>query len=90
MTTVFSPPASGDHPDSFTLCQCCDRRGDSTLELSHNLRNLEDILNIWGSDKHWEMYDKLDLSRCPRCTYSPHNEIYEKVLCEDNMSINFI
>ncbi|MEI8343539.1 MAG: radical SAM protein [Candidatus Moraniibacteriota bacterium] len=90
MTTVFSPPASGDHPDSFTLCQCCDRRGDSMLELSHNLRNLEDILKIWGNDKHWKMYDNLDLSRCPRCTYSPHNEIYEKVLCEDSMSINFI
>jgi MoaA/NifB/PqqE/SkfB family radical SAM enzyme len=90
MTTVFSPPVTGDHPDSFTLCQCCDRRGDSTLELSHNLRNLGDILNMWGNDNHWDMYDKLDLSRCPRCTYSPHNEIYEKVLREDNMSINFI
>lgn len=90
MTTVFSPPDSGDYPDSFTLCQCCDRRGDSMLELSHNLRNLGDILNVWGNDNHWKMYDKLDLSSCPRCTYSPHNEIYEKVLCEDNMSINFI
>ena len=90
MTSVFSPPLSGDHSDSFTLCQCCDRRGDSTLELSHNLRNLNDILNAWGSINHWEMYNKLDLSKCPRCTYSPHNEIYEKVLCQDNMSINFI
>jgi len=90
MTTVFSPPAPGNHPDSFKLCQCCDRRGDSALELSHNLRNLDDVLNMWGSGNHWEMYDKLDLNRCPRCTYSPHNEIYEKVLCEDNMSINFI
>ncbi len=90
MTTVFSPPTSRNHRDSFTLCQCCDRRGDSALELSHSLRNLGDILNIWGSYNHWEMYDKLDLNRCPRCTYSPHNEIYEKVLCEDNMSINFI
>jgi len=90
MTTVFSPPASEDHYDSFVLCQCCDRRGDSRLELSHNLRNLGGILDAWGGNKHWEMYDKLDLSSCPRCTYSPHNEIYEKVLCEDNMSINFI
>ncbi|MEA3322739.1 MAG: radical SAM protein [Patescibacteria group bacterium] len=90
MTTVFSPPVPGDHPDSFTLCQCCDRRGDSILELSHDLKRLDDILSVWGSDRHWRMHDKLDLGGCPRCTYSPHNEIYEKVLCEDNMSINFI
>jgi len=90
MTTVFSPPAPGDCPDSFTLCQCCDRRGDPMLELSHNLKSLHDILDVWGSSIHWDMHDRLDLGKCPRCTYSPHNEIYEKVLCEDNMSINFI
>jgi wyosine [tRNA(Phe)-imidazoG37] synthetase (radical SAM superfamily) len=90
MTTVFMPPHLEDSPDSFVLSQCCDRRGDLELELGRNLTDIHGINKKWGSPYHWEIQDKINLRQCPRCTYFPHNEIYEKAINEDNMSVNFI
>lgn len=90
MTTVFMPPRPGDLIDSFVLSQCCDRRGDLNMELANNLINLDDVNKNWGNKHHWRIMDKLNLMQCPRCTYPPHNEIFEKVINQDNMSINFI
>lgn len=88
MTAVFEPPTiDGDY---FTLGLCCDRRGDKKLELLHNCSNPSDINFMWGSKEHWNIHDRIKVSQCPRCTYQPHNEIYENVILKDSMTHKFI
>ena len=92
MTAVIMPPAGkGAHKDSFTLGLCCDRRGDAKLELGSNLTDVNTINTLWGSEEHWKIHDKIKIrGECPRCTYQPHNEIYEQVILNDSMTYKFI
>jgi len=92
MTAVIMPPAGKDaHKDSFTLGLCCDRRGDEKLELGINLDDVEQINSVWGSETHWKIHDRIRIrGECPRCTYQPHNEIYEQVILNDSMTYKFI
>lgn len=92
MTAVIMPPTGKDIPkDSFDLGLCCDRRGDVKLELARNIVDVEEIQKLWGSETHWAIHDKIAVSsECPRCTYQPHNEIYEQVILNDSMTYKFI
>lgn len=88
MTAVFEPPTV--EGDSFTLGLCCDRRGDKSVELLHNEEDPLTIRLAWGSKHHWEIHDQIKVGTCPRCTYQPHNEIYEQVIKKDSMTHKFI
>ncbi|NJD38938.1 MAG: radical SAM protein [Geobacter sp.] len=92
MTAVIMPPASeNSDKEAFTLGLCCDRRGDNRLELGGNLTNVNDINRLWGSAEHWKIHDRIKIrNECPRCTYQPHNEIYEQVILNDSMTYKFI
>lgn len=92
MTAVIEPPVGKDAPeDSFTVGLCCDRRGDQKLELARNVENTEQIRKLWGGREHWDIHDAIVVqSECPRCTYQPHNEIYEQVILNDTMTYKFI
>ncbi len=92
MTAVLMPPTEkGVQEDSFTLGLCCDRRGDRKLELGSNLDDVEEINRLWGSEEHWKIHDRINIrGECPRCTYQPHNEIYEQVILNDSMTYKFI
>jgi len=92
MTAVIEPPAGPDAPEnSFTVGLCCDRRGDAALELAGNIEQVEEIQKLWGSKRHWDIHDRVVVkSQCPRCTYQPHNEIYEQVILNDSMTYKFI
>ena len=92
MTAVIMPPKNvGAHRDSFVMGLCCDRRGDEKLELGVDLVDTEDIRKLWGSNYHWELHDSILVDiECPRCTYQPHNEIYEQVILNDSMTYKFI
>lgn len=63
---------------------CCDRRGDKKIELCH----IDEIDTYWGSDKHRAIHDKIEVEKCPRCTYSHINEIFENVIINDIMMYN--
>ena len=89
MTAVFMPASNGNE-NSFNLGLCCDRRGDSALLLGEDLTSPKNILSLWGGKHHWGIFDKIDIPRCPRCTYQPHNQLFEKVILEDNMTYRFI
>jgi len=78
MTADFLPPTN-DGKEQFNLGLCCDRRGDRNLTLE-NLINFEQVEKFWGSEKHWGMFDQIIPIQCPRCTYQPHNIIYENVI----------
>ncbi len=87
MTGVFMPPTSKE--EGFDLGLCCDRRGDDMLTV-RDLKDLQQVREFLGSEQHWEMFDKIKVDDCPRCTYQPHNMIFENVIEEDNMSPDFI
>ena len=89
MTAVFMPDTD-NNLDSFNLGLCCDRRGDENLLLGENIGDINEIDKLWGSKKHWEIFDKINVKKCPRCTYQPHNQIYEYVILKDNMTYKFI
>lgn len=65
---------------------CCDRRGDKALELGP----VKDMPKLWGSEKHKALIDTICVDKCPRCTYSHVNEIFENVILEDKMLYYFI
>ena len=92
MTAVIEPPVGKDAPkDSFTIGLCCDRRGDPKLELARNIESTQEIQKLWGSKGHWDIHDRIIVqSECPRCTYQPHNEIFEQVVLNDSMTYKFI
>lgn len=92
MTAVVGPPTTHDAPkNSFTLSLCCDRRGDERLELVRDSLAFDDIERLWGGKRHWDIHDMIDVATdCPRCTYQPHNQIYEEVILNDSMTYKFI
>jgi MoaA/NifB/PqqE/SkfB family radical SAM enzyme len=92
MTAVIEPPSGEDAgEDSFTVGLCCDRRGDGKLELAKNIQDTGIIEKLWGSAEHWKIHNNIFIqSECPRCTYQPHNEIYEQVILNDSMTYKFI
>jgi hypothetical protein len=92
MTAVIEPPfGKNSHKDSIIFGLCCDRRGDENLELAKNIMEPKKINDLWGSKQHWQIFDDIDVRLdCPRCTYQPHNEIYEQVILNDSMTYKFI
>jgi hypothetical protein len=81
MTAVIEP--------NNNIGVCCDRRGDSRVNLGEFVK-LEDIITMWNSQKHWDIMNSINLKDCPRCTYSPHNQIYESFILSDDVCKNFI
>jgi hypothetical protein len=49
------------------------------------------VARAWGSPAHWTIFDKIDIEKqCPRCTYLPHNQVFQYVLLNDSMTFRFI
>jgi len=89
MTCGFFPSTDGNL-DHMNIGLCCDRRGDESLEIAQNISDVNELGKLWGSKKHWEIFDSINLKDCPRCTYQPHNQIYEHVIQNDSMTYTFI
>jgi len=90
MTAVFMPRVEADDEDAFTMGLCCDRRGDARLELLRDATSFDDVRKLWGGREHWRLFDSIKIAECPRCTYQPHNQIYEHVILRDSMTYKFI
>lgn len=86
MTAVFSPPKLDG--EEFSMELCCDRRGDQ--DLLSPARNFKEVLSYWGSKGHIQLQKKINVHSCPRCTYRPHNLIFEQVILKNNMTMDFI
>ncbi|MBW2056255.1 MAG: radical SAM protein [Deltaproteobacteria bacterium] len=89
MTAVFMPPRD-ERRERFCVSCCCDRRGDPRLEFGESLREFKQVEELWGSEKHWQIFDRIDLKDCPRCTYAPHNQMFTQVIERDDMTYKFI
>lgn len=68
---------------------CFDMRGNKDLILCRHDPEPHEVLKHWGSERHKEMMKKIDVSKCPRCTFGPYNEIIEHVFLKDGMCRNF-
>jgi len=86
ITGAISPKRS----DKYKFCyqMCCDRRGDESL--IKDFRNFEDFERWWGSDEHFDIVESININKCPRCTQSQSIKIYENVILNDKMDVNFI
>jgi MoaA/NifB/PqqE/SkfB family radical SAM enzyme len=71
-----------------TISLCIDRKSDKSLVLGHH-EPVEAILEAWGSEKHKQVIESVNLSECPKCTMCAYNEIIEKVVMQDRMSWRF-
>jgi MoaA/NifB/PqqE/SkfB family radical SAM enzyme len=87
--SIVIQPATDKSKGNFNVGFCCDRRGDNDLTLE-NLNHFDEVKQFWGSEKHWQMQDKIQISKCPRCTFKMHNKIFEEVIQKDNMTYQFI
>jgi MoaA/NifB/PqqE/SkfB family radical SAM enzyme len=92
MTAVIEPPKNRNaDKDAFIMGLCCDRRGDRKLELLTEETDVHKINQVWGDKCHWSIHDRINVEKeCPRCTYQPHNQIYEQVILNDSMTYKFI
>ncbi len=72
------------------ISTCCDNRGNEKMQLASGLREPSQITEYWGSDKHLELFKSIDVRRCPRCTFSLHNQCYENCVLKDEMMFDFI
>lgn len=69
-----------------TVQLCCDRRGDPDLTLCQ----WDEAPEVWGSQRHWDLIDKIDVNKCPKCTMSGINEVFENVIVNDKSWVYFL
>lgn len=76
------------------ISTCCDNRGNPAMQLATGrhpgLKSPWDITKHWGKKEHVLMFDAIDVKKCPRCTFTLHNQLYEHCILNDTMDMDFI
>ncbi|HTY43791.1 MAG TPA: SPASM domain-containing protein, partial [Patescibacteria group bacterium] len=73
---------------------CADHRIEERFKLGSHFPNPEEILNVWGSDKHRELLKSIRVNEeCGRCTYGEYARQIEELAVgrneEDPMCCDF-
>ncbi len=73
---------------------CADHRIEPRFKLANHFPNPEEILKVWGSEKHREILKSIDVNKeCGRCTYGEYARQIEEVTLgtkeKDPMCMNF-
>jgi hypothetical protein len=76
--TAFTAVISADG----AVGTCCDRRGDAKTIIG-KMNTSYDFEHIWNSQRHHDIRKSIDLHDCPRCTYAPHNKLFEDFAISD-------
>jgi MoaA/NifB/PqqE/SkfB family radical SAM enzyme len=66
---------------------CCDRREEDFLTLCDYTK--EDMIELWGSDRHKAIIESINVKACPRCRLEIHNQIIHS-MNDDTLQVNFI
>ena len=66
-----------------TLQLCCDHKNNPALTLCR-WDDLSEVAALWGGLKHQEIMASIDVSKCPKCTQSKANELYEQFCMRDD------
>jgi hypothetical protein len=69
---------------------CFDVRGKKEWILCRHDPDPYEVIKVWGSDKHLKIIDSIEVGKCPRCTFTQHNEIIENVILKDKMYLDFM
>jgi MoaA/NifB/PqqE/SkfB family radical SAM enzyme len=87
MSGIVQP---SDKEGAFNFGLCCDRRGDKTVDLLQDEFDVNEIHELWGRKKHWDIHDSIDHTKCPQCTHIAHNQVYEQTILNDCLTYRFI
>ena len=68
---------------------CFDMRGRKDLILCRHEPDPSEILKVWNTEYHKDMIRRIDINKCPRCTFGPYNEVVENVIMNDSMCMQF-
>ena len=63
---------------------CVDRRGDPSLRLCSWRKGMDEVKAAWGSQRHHDLINNIDLHDCPRCTNAPYNEFLNMLYGPDD------
>lgn len=69
---------------------CCGLLGEKRAVIGSHYPNPYQIMRFWGSQKHKQILEAIDPKECPRCPYTVHQHIIEKVIIKDGMFKNFL
>lgn len=75
-------------PDGWAY-MCCDKRGEEHTRLERFYPEPDRLALYWGSTEHVRQVRAINPQECPRCTFTPYQEIIEKVIVADAMCRNF-
>lgn len=67
---------------------CCQFRGNNNYVIG-DLKKAS-FKEQWGSPKHTQVMECVDIKKCPPCRYSNFNQLIEDVFLKDKMHKNFI
>jgi sulfatase maturation enzyme AslB (radical SAM superfamily) len=62
---------------------CCDNKGNPEFSIGNWLE--EDIRDIWLSDRHWEVYNKINTNFCQPCRPNSSNIKIQDVLNDPDL-----
>ncbi len=68
---------------------CFDIRGRQDLIMCRHDPDPNEVLKFWNSEKHKELIRRIDINKCPRCTFGVYNEAVEKIFIKDDMCRKF-
>lgn len=57
---------------------CCEGKGQNKFVLGNWVEN--DIKKLWFSKKHYDIYNSIDVSKCPPCTPNSWNNNIQKLI----------
>jgi len=82
-------PIAGFFLADGTFATCCDRRDDPRMNLGEYYP-FPQFLKKWGGEEHKKIVEGINPKYCPRCTQAITNEVIEKVIIEDRMTLEFV
>lgn len=68
---------------------CFNMRGQKNMRLAKHDPDPNDILSVWGTEKHKELLEVIDPIDCPRCTYTRYHQVIEQAIEKDCMFYMF-
>lgn len=67
---------------------CIDRKNDPSMVIGTH-EPVENIKNVWGSQRHKDVINNVKLEECPKCTFQPYQQQIEKAVIENKCDWQF-
>jgi radical SAM protein with 4Fe4S-binding SPASM domain len=84
----YATPLLGIVGADAKMYLCCQFRGNENYVIG-DLKKAS-FKEQWGSQKHIQVIESVDVKKCPPCRYSNFNQLIDDVFLKDKMHKNFI